>query len=156
MSTNAPEYVVNELLMYVCSKLDSDTADDVTKAVDDFYGDEAVSDAKVILWEHYGVLAVLGVNVSRRTKYKHVEDIVDALRTVDATYLDKLLMPTIFVARSMFNLPTISQSQSTVPTNHNCALENRVHILESQMVEIMKTVMPSTRSTNRNDQSADR
>ena len=106
MSTNAPEYVVNELLIYVCSKLDSDTADDVTKTVDDFYGDEAVSDAKVILWEHYGVLAVLGRNVSRRTKYKHVEDIVDALRTVDATYPDKLPMPNIFVARSMFNLPT--------------------------------------------------
>ena len=85
----------------------------------------------------------------------HVEDIVDALRTVDSTvstYPDKLQMPIIFVARSMFNLPTISQSQSTVTTNHNCALENRVHILESQMVEIIKTVMPSTRSTNRNDQ----
>ena len=151
MSTNAPEYVVNELLMYVCSKLDSDTADDVTKTVDDFYGDEAVNDAKVILWEHYGVLAVLGRNISRRTKCKQVEDIVDALRTVDATYPDKLQMPTIFVARSMFNLPTITQSPSTVPTNHNCALENRVQILESQMVEFIKTAMPPTGSSSRND-----
>ena len=151
MSTNAPEYVVNELLMYVCSKLDSDTADDVTKTVDDFYGDEAVNDAKVILWEHYGVLAVLGRNISRRTKCKQVEDIVDALRTVDSTYPDKLQMPTIFVARCMFNLPTITQSPSTVPTNHNCALENRVQILESQMVEFIKTAMPPTGSSSRND-----
>ena len=151
MNTNAPEYVVNELLMYVCSKLNSDTVDDVTKAVDDFYGDEAVTDAKEILWTHYGVLAVLGRNVSRRTKYKHVEDIVDALRTVDTTYPDKLQMPTIFVARSMFNLPTISQSPSTVPSNHSCPLENRVHILESQMVEIIKAAMPSTGSSSRND-----
>ena len=122
MITNAKEYVFNELLMYVCSKLDSDTADDVTKAVGDFYGDEAVNDAKAMLWTHYGVLAVLGRNVSRCTKYKHVESIVEALHTVDATYPDKLLMPNIFVGRSVFKLPTISQSPSTVPTNHNCPL----------------------------------
>ena len=137
--------------MYVSSKLDADTVDDVTKAVDDFYGDEAVTDAKEILWTRYGVLTVLGRNVSRRTKYKHVEDIVDALRTVDATYPDKLLMPTIFVVRSVFNLPTISQYSSTVPSNHSCPLENRVHILESKMVEIMKSAMPSTGSSSRND-----
>ena len=59
-------------------------------------------------------------------------------------------MPTIFVARSMFNLPTITQSPSTVPTNHNCALENRVQILESQMVEFIKTAMPPTGSSSRN------
>ena len=76
----------------------------------------AVNDAKAMLWIHYGVL---GRNVSRSTKLTHVEDIVEALRTVDVTYPDKLLMPVIFDARSMFNLPTINQSPSTVPTNHN-------------------------------------
>ena len=62
------EYVVNELMMFMFSKLDTDTSEDVFHVVDGIYGDEAVSDAKTILWGRYGLLAVLGRNVSRRTK----------------------------------------------------------------------------------------
>ena len=42
------EYVVNELLMFMFSKLETDTSENVIHVVDGFNGDEAVSDAKAI------------------------------------------------------------------------------------------------------------
>ena len=53
MALASPIYVVNELLMYVISKLDADNQNDIKNVVNTFYGDEAVSDAKSLLWEHY-------------------------------------------------------------------------------------------------------
>ena len=138
--TTDTEYVVNELLMFMLSKLDIDTSEDVIHVVDGFYGDEAVSDAKAILWRRYSLLAALGRNVSIRTKHKHVEDLQDAIRLVDSTYPDKSMMPYVFVARSMINLPP-SVKPATQPATDQpsastiCLLENRLHILESQMAD---------------------
>ena len=87
--TTDTEYVVNELLMFMFSKLDTDTSEDIIHVVDGFYGDEAVSNAKAILWGRYSLLAALGRNVSRRIKQKHVEDLQDAIRLVDSAYPDK-------------------------------------------------------------------
>ena len=111
------------------SKLDTDTSEDVIHVVDGFYGDEAVSDAKAILWGRDGLLASLDRNVSRRTKQKHLQD---AIRLVDSTYPDKSMMPYVFVAialRSMINLPPSvkpatqpATDQPPVPTT--CPLEN--------------------------------
>ena len=53
MALPSPIYAVNELLMYVISKLDTDNQNDIKNVVNTFYGDEAVSDAKSLLWEHY-------------------------------------------------------------------------------------------------------
>ena len=138
------EYVVNELLMFMFSKLDTDTSEDIIHVVDGFYGDEAVSDAKAILWERYSLLAALGRNVSRHTKQKHVEDIQDAIRLVDSTYPDKSMVPYVFVARSMVNLPpsvkpATQPATDQPPAPTTCPLENRLHILESQMAELLKT-----------------
>ena len=137
------EYVVNELMMFMFSKLDTDTSEDVFHVVDGIYGDKAVSDAKAILWGRYGLLAVLGRNVSRRTKQKHVEDLQEAIRLIDSTYPDRSIMPYAFVARSMINLPQ-SVKPATQPATDllaeptTCPLENRLHILESQMPELLK------------------
>ena len=55
--TTDTEYEVNELLMLMFSKLDTDTSEDIIHVVDGFYGDEAVSDTKAILWGRYSLLA---------------------------------------------------------------------------------------------------
>ena len=131
--------------MFMFSKLDTDISEDIIHVVDGFYGDEAVSDAKAILWGRYSLLAALGRNMSRRIKQKHVEDLQDALRLVDSTYPDKSMMPYVFVARSMVNLPPsvkpatpLATDQPPAPTT--CPLENRLHIdlLESQMAKLLK------------------
>ena len=133
------EYVVNELLMFMFNKFDTDTSEDVIHVVDGFYGDEAVSDAKAILWGRYSLLAALGRNVSRRTKQKHVEDLQDAIRLVDSTYPDKSMMPYVFVARSMINLPpSVKPATDQPPVPTICPMENRLHILESQMTKLLK------------------
>ena len=54
MAVAKPKYVVDELLMYTFSKLDTDTPGDVKNVVCTFYGDEALSDAKGVLWDYYG------------------------------------------------------------------------------------------------------
>ena len=141
--TTDTEYVVNELLMFMFSKLNTDTSEDIIHVVDGFYGEEAVSDAKAILWGRYSLLATLGRNVSRRTKQKHVEDLQDAIRLVDSTYPDKSMMPYVFVARSMVNLPpsvkpATQPATDQPPAPTTCPLENRLHILESQMAELLK------------------
>ena len=141
--TTDTEYVVNELLMFMFSKLNTDTSEDIIHVVDGFYGDEAVFDAKAILWGRYSLLAALGRNVSRRIKQKHVEDLQDAIRLVDSTYPDKSMMPYVFVARSMVNLPpsvkpATQPATDQPPAPTTCPLENRLHILESQMAELLK------------------
>ena len=141
--TTDTEYVVNELLMFMFSKLNTDTSEDIIHVVDGFYGDEAVSDAKAILWGRYSLLAALDRNVSRRIKQKHVEDLQDAIRLVDSTYPDKSMMPYVFVARSMVNLPpsvkpATQPATDQPPAPTTCPLENRLHILESQMAELLK------------------
>ena len=141
--TTDTEYVVNELLMFMFSKLNTDTSEDIIHVVDGFYGDEAVSDAKAILWGRYSLLAALGRNVSRRIKQKHVEDLQDAIRLVDSTYPDKSMMPYVFVARPMVNLPpsvkpATQPATDQPPAPTTCPLENRLHILESQMADLLK------------------
>ena len=138
MATDGPEYIVNELLMYLGSKLDSDTSSDVTNAIYEFYCDEAVDDAKMVLWESYSIIATLGRNIARRTKYKQVEDIVVAYQAVDSTYPDRSQMPVIFVARSMTNLPQTKQPTVSVHSKEGCVLENRVTVLETQIAELIK------------------
>ena len=115
--------------MFMFSKLDTDTSEDVIHVVDGFYVDEAVSDTKAILWGRDGLLASLGRNVSRRTKQKHVEDLQDAIRLVDSTYPDKSMMQYVFVARSMINLPhsvkpAIQSATDQPPAPTTCPLEN--------------------------------
>ena len=44
--------VVNELLMYVISKLDVDNVMDIRKVIIRLYGEEAVNDAKVLYGLH--------------------------------------------------------------------------------------------------------
>ena len=68
MALASPIYVVNELLMYVISKLDADNQNDIKNVVNTFYGDEAVSDAKSLLWEHYS--SKLDRSISKRSKVK--------------------------------------------------------------------------------------
>ena len=129
--------------MFMFSKLDTDTSEDVIHVVDGFYGDEAVSDAKAILWGQYGLLAAIGRNVSRRTKQKHVEDLQDAICLMVSTYPDKSMMPYVFVTRSMINLPpsvkpATQPAMDQLPAPTICPLKNRLHILESQMAELLK------------------
>ena len=135
-----PEHIVNELLMYMYlgSKLDSDTSSDVTNAIYELYCDEAVNDVKMVLWESYSIIAILGRNIARRTKYKQVEGIVEAFHAVDSTYPDSSQMPDIFVARSMSNLPQTKQPSVSVHSKEGSVLENRVSVLETQIAELIK------------------
>ena len=53
------------------------------------YKDESVTTAKVLLWEHYDGAVDFGRDTARRSKSKHVDDIVDGIRKVDEHYSDK-------------------------------------------------------------------
>ena len=138
MATDGPEYIVNELLIYMGSKLDSDTSSDVTNVIYEFYCDEAVNDAKLEPRESYSITATFGRNIARRGKYKQVEDIVEAFHAVDSTYPNRSQMPVIFVAKSMTILPQIKQPSVSVHSKEGYVLENRVSVLETQIAELIK------------------
>ena len=81
MALASPIYAVNELLMYVISKLDTDDQNDNKNVVNTFYGDEAVSDVKSLLWEHYS--SNPDCSITKRAKVKIIDDILDAIRIIN-------------------------------------------------------------------------
>ena len=148
MATGNPTLVVDGLLMYVSSSISSDTPQDIVNVVHDTYNDEAVVLAKTLLWEHYGEKAKLDKYISRRSKYKHVEDIVDGMRKIDVEFSDVVELPVVFVATDMRTLPNVNVKVTTsdslertlpnvnVKVSTSDSLESRVKLLEEQMALI--------------------
>ena len=60
--------VINELLIYVISKLDVENVMDIKKVIITLYGEEAVNDTKTALWSAY--TDTLDKPVNRRSKVK--------------------------------------------------------------------------------------
>ena len=110
-----------------------------TSIVHDTYDDDTVTLAKQLLWEHYSDTANLGKNTARRSKYKHVEDIVDGIRKIDEHFSDKTQLPVIFVASDMRNLPEARRKpeDQTPKSSTGNSLESRLEILENQMVKVL-------------------
>ena len=131
-------YVVNELLMYVISKLDADNQNDIKNVVYTFYGDEAASDAKSLLWEHH--ISKLDRSITRQSKVKNVDDILDAIRIINVAYPDKDTLPVVFVAIRTSNLPFVCEK---ISPSRESFVESRLATLELQMVEVLaRPTMP--------------
>ena len=79
--------VVNELLMYVISKLIVDNVMDIKKVIITLYGEEAVNDAKTALWSAY--TDTLNRPVNHRSIVKTIDDIVEEVQQISAAYPDK-------------------------------------------------------------------
>ena len=101
--------------------------------VNTFYGDEAVSDAKSLLWEHYS--SKLDRSISRRSKVKNVDDILDAIRIINAAYPDTDTLPVVFVAIRTSNLPFVCEKMS--PSRESFVEVFCLAALELQMVEVL-------------------
>ena len=136
MASAIPTLVDNGLLMYVNSNISRDTNRDIINVIHDAYNDEAVVLAKNLLWDHYAEIASLGKNTSRRSKYKHVEDIIDAIVKIDATFSDKEELPVVFVASDMRALPAMKMKD--LGSSSERVMENRVKALEEQMITMMQ------------------
>ena len=110
----------------------------IKNVVNTFYGDEVVSDAKSLLLEHYS--SKLDRSITRRSKVKHVDDILDAIRIINAAYPDKDTLPVVFVAIGTSNLPFVYEKMSS---SHELFVESRLAALELQMVEVLaRPTMP--------------
>ena len=90
--------------------------------VNTFYGDEAVSDAKSLLWE-------LDRSITRRSKVKNIDDILDAIRIINAAYPDKDTLPAVFVAIRTSNLPFVCEKMSP---SHESFVESRLADLDGR------------------------
>ena len=75
---NKATLVVNELLMYVISKLDVDNVMDIKKVIITLYGEEAVNDAKAALCSAYR--DILDMHVNSRSNVKTINDIVESVQ----------------------------------------------------------------------------
>lgn len=130
-------FVINEFLCYVFDAKNRDTQCDIVNVVTEFYCDDAVIDAKDVLWQHFD--KDIGAKVSRREsqsqtrRKKNVDDIVKAVSKIDETYPEEDLRPVIFVAKDLCKLPCKSSNSA----NDNNNVENRVKILELQMAELL-------------------
>lgn len=126
------KYVINELLMYVFCKLDSDNLVDLRNTLDHFYCEDAVDAAKTALWEAYS--DKIGRNIQHRSKVKHLDAILEAAQTVCASFPDKATFPIVFVAVNCSNLPTCTQSANSTTAD---SMETRMTAVELQLKEVL-------------------
>ena len=115
----------------VNSNIDRDTTWDIINVIH-----EAVVLAKNILRDHYAEIASLGNNTSRRSKYKQVEDIIDGIVKIDATFSEKEELPVVFVASDM---RAISQQKPMHTTQEIRSMErpssNQINSNGSKMLQ---------------------
>lgn len=130
--------VINEVLMYFFDRLEHDVCDAIKMTVDKFYGNEAISAAKTLLWEKYsGVLPPVDDRLSRSQqsrKEKEVNDIYNAVKVIDKKYSNKDL-PITFVVGNLSNVPAVRHVEM------DSLMEIRLKMLETQMAETITTNM---------------
>ena len=95
-------YIVNVLLANAFHRYSGDTADDIRDVLYRFYGEEDVSIAKKLIYEHYE--EVIGPRPARQNrgvktlKEKEVEDIMDAMKKIDhQSEINRLLIITMSI-----------------------------------------------------------
>ena len=84
-------------------------------------------------------MILLTLENTARSKYRHVEDIVDGIRKFDDHFSDKTLLPVICVASDMRNLPEARRKpeDQTPKSSTGNSLKSRLKILENQMVTVL-------------------
>ena len=70
---------------------------------------------------------------SQTRRNKNVEDILKAVSKIDETYPEESVKPVIFVAKDLCKLPCNSKKSA----NDDNTVENRLRLLELQMVELL-------------------
>ncbi len=125
--------VQNELLAYVFDVLNRDNNDDIEEVLLNFYGDEAVKDAKVLIWKEY-VNSLPAWQDRRNTtatiKQKEVADILSAVRTIDEKFSADDEIPVTFAAVKLKNIPDKRYTEEM-------SVRNRIQVLELQMAEVL-------------------
>ena len=121
---NKATLIVNELLMYVISKLDVDNVMDIKKVIITCYGEEAVNDAKAALWSAYR--DILDMHVTSRSNVKTINDIVEEVQQISAAYTDKDTHP-VMCGTGHTNTPFICEK---MPPSRDGFVESRLAALE--------------------------
>ncbi len=133
-----PTLVVDEVLMYVFSKCQSDHNEDLKRNLINFYDDSAMNTAKTLLWEHYSTHLDQTLNAARNNrgrpkKEKEAEDILSGVKDIESQFPRYVDLPVVFCAVHLDNLPS-----SVVPINPVTEVNQRLNLLELQMIEVLK------------------
>ena len=85
-----------------------------------------------MLWEHYS--SKLDRSITRRSKVKNIDDILDAIRIINVAYPDKDTLPVVFLSVRTSNLPFVCEKMSP---SRESFVESRLAALELQMIEVL-------------------
>ena len=122
--------VINELLTYSFDRFDIDDAEDLRGTLSRYYGPEAITTAKVLLWETYSdTLQPANDRLHRSQqslKEKHIDDIYTAIKCINKKYPCERELPVTFVAANLANIPTSTRESDAI-------ILNRLKILEVKM-----------------------
>lgn len=125
------EFVHNELLAYAFDSFDRDTTNDLEDVLVNFYGDGAVHDAKTLIWQKYKEqLPKCQERRNTTAKMREVSDIMLAVKTIDQKYSSDDVIPFVFVAIKMKNIPNERYVAEM-------SIRNRLLLLETQMSEVL-------------------
>ena len=136
-----PELVINELLSYVFFMHKTERMQDISDVVDKYYSADAVADAKVALWQNYGVNGHDALprwedrrqtRTTKSVKDKELTDLLDGVKVIDQMYSDTPELPTRFVAVNLLNVPSCKPNGS-----NDADLTHRVSSLEQQMNKVL-------------------
>ena len=122
--------VINELLTYSFNRFDIDDAEDLRGTLSRYYGPEAITTAKVLLWEKYSdTLQPANDRLHRSQqswKGKHIYDIYTTIKCINKKYPCERELPVTFVAANLANIPTSTRQSDAI-------ILNRLKIIEVQM-----------------------
>lgn len=128
--------VCDELLCFIFNSAENSPSDDIRSTVLSFYCDDAVSDAKRLLWEHYEFL--LPAWEGRRStnkkslREKEIDDILKAIKLIDSKIPTNAL-PVTFVAVRLSNIPLMNKPCDKPADASTPDLNARMMKLEQQM-----------------------
>lgn len=135
----APTLIINEVLTFIFSKIQSETLADLKKTLINYYDETAISTAKSLLNDHYNEHLNASYNTERNNrgrpkKEKEVEDLLSGVSDVESSFPREDDAPVTFCAVNLYNIPPSTTPQPDATTEW----QNRVSVLELQMSEVLK------------------
>ena len=141
VATGDISYIRSELLCFAFDRFSAKSFSDLTETISNFYGVDAVCEAKELLWQNYSThLSPYPKHKGKKSKDSHVTDILNAVKLIDQKFSGKPL-PVEYYALRLVNLPNFT-------VDH---MVDRMQKVEDVLQDILMSRQPADRTNPRDN-----